>query len=151
MKSATAREVARDLQLLQSPRMDVMFHGLSMEPLLQEGDRVVVEPVAPDAMQLGDVITYRYLDRYPSRRLVLRRGRRLTLWCDNWPQRIFFANTEDVVGRVVARSRGGETLAFDDEAWIELRARAMDRYQSVRRQHLWPRWRHAIGNLVLRR
>lgn len=132
MSEAPPLDAARALQLVAGPRTEVVFHGESMWPLLHEGDRVILEPVTPAEIRLGDIVTYRYLDRYPTRRVVRVRPDRLTLWCDNWPTRRYSAAPGDVLARVLARDRDGERLGVDDPGWRKQRTRAARRYRLVR-------------------
>ncbi len=112
------RLIAKELQLeVSSKQRTLYFHGESMRPFLVEGDEVVVEPVEWDSIRPGDVITYRYLDRFPTRRVVRKTGDGLLLWCENWPDRWFRAARGDVLGRAVARRRGRAWLAASDPAW----------------------------------
>jgi signal peptidase I len=143
MNSETAKNVAQELQLLHAPRTDVMFHGLSMEPLLQEGDRVILEPVSFDEIQIGDIITYRYQDKYPTRRVVARKHGDLVLWCDNWPRLRFRAAAADVLGRVIARTRRGERLHHHSEQWQLQTGQSLRAYRRSR-------WRSRLRNVRLR-
>ena len=127
-----ARGCAEELQLLHGDRMPVMFHGLSMDPLLFEGDLVVVEPVSFDDVQVGDVVTYRHLDRYPTRRVVGIEPDRLVLWCDAWPTLRFRADAGDLLGRAVARNRNGYELCSRSPEWQGRTSRALRRYRLVR-------------------
>jgi hypothetical protein len=123
------RLIAKELQVaVSSANQTLYFHGESMRPLLVEGDEVVVEPVAWDRIRLGDIVTYRYLDRFPTRRVVRKRKDRLDFWCDNWPDRSFSAAREDVLGRAIARRRGGVWLSATDREWTRARSRALLRY-----------------------
>jgi len=128
--AAEPRLIAKELQLeVSSKQRTLHFHGESMRPFLVEGDQVVVEPVEWDRIRLGDVITYRYLDRFPTRRVVRKTDDELLLWCDNWPDRSFKAARGDVLGHAVARRRGDGWLAAGDLAWKLARVRAMLRWQ----------------------
>lgn len=111
--------VAKELQVaLSSPSRTLYFHGESMRPFLGEGDRVVVESVPWAAIRVGDIITYRFEDKFPTRRVVGVGEDRVELWCDNWPRLRFEAGREDVLGRAVARKRAGESwLRRTDPAW----------------------------------
>lgn len=123
------RLIAKELQVaVSSPNQTLYFHGESMRPLLVEGDEVVVEPVAWDRIRLGDIITYRYLDRFPTRRVVRKQSDRLDLWCDNWPERSFSTAREAVLGRAVARRRDGVWLSATNREWTRARSRALIRY-----------------------
>ena len=132
MKADQALDAAREMQLVAAHSTDVMFHGLSMDPLLFEGDRVCVEPLLYTDIKIGDIVTYRYLDRYPTRRVVGINPDHLVLWCDAWPDRIFEARQEDVLGRVSGRTRDGHRLDATDSEWIDLRNRALRRYRRAR-------------------
>ena len=136
--------VARELQLLCAPMTDVTFHGTSMEPLLRDGDRVILEAVDPVDIRPGDIITYRYLDRYPTRRVVERRSDRFQLSCDNWPGQTFCTTADDVLGRVVARVRDGERLTVTHDLWRQLQNSAVRAY---RRRQLRRSVRSALGRL----
>lgn len=126
-----ARLVAKELQLkLSSRQHTVFFHGESMRPFLVEGDEVVVEPVEWDSIRLGDVVTYRYLDRFPTRRVMRRMPEGdLLLWCENWPDRTFRVARADILGRAVARRRGESWLATSDRGWKLARLAARARWE----------------------
>lgn len=124
------RLIAKELQLQRSSRERTLhFHGESMRPFMVEGDEVVVHPVAWDDIRLGDVITYRFLDRFPTRRVMRKSASSLLLACDNWPGRHFTASRTDVLGRAVARRRGQDWLRCGDLAW------------KFTRRSAWLRWR----------
>jgi hypothetical protein len=148
------RLVAKELQLGASSRQRTLcFHGESMRPFLVEGDQVVVEPVRWEDIRLGDVITYRYLDRFPTRRVLRKEAQRLLLWCDNWPERTFEARRDDLLGRAVDRQRGDAWLSSTDMAWRAARIRARCRWQilHLRRDVLRPlpwRARWAVGRVL---
>jgi hypothetical protein len=84
-----------------------------MRPFMGEGDLVIVEPVSWEAIAVGDVITYRSDDKFPTRRVVEidRDGGTLTLRVDalpEWPD--FLVRREDVIGRAAVRLRHGARL-----------------------------------------
>ena len=113
-----ARLIAKELQLATSgERRTLYFHGESMRPFLVEGDELIVEPVSWSQIRIGDVITYRYLDRFPTRRVVRRSKDGLILWCDNWPWRTFSASRNDVLGKAVARRRNQAWLKSGQLEW----------------------------------
>ena len=129
MRVPRALSVAKELQLeLSSQARALYFHGESMRPFLVEGDEVVVEPVAWGEIRIGDVITYRYLDRFPTRRVVRRARSGLHLWCESWPERQFWAARENVLGRAVARRRGEKWIDEDDPEWRRARRAALIAY-----------------------
>ena len=147
-----SRLIARELQLaISSPHRTLSFHGESMRPLLIEGDEVVVEPVEWDRIRLGDIVTYRYRDRFPTRRVIRKTATGLELWCDNWPDRSFTAARGDVLGRAIARRRDGVWLTVRDGEWARARRTALRRYlQLVVFPPLYLRARSMAGS-VLRR
>jgi hypothetical protein len=130
------RLIAKELQLeLSSAERTLYFHGESMRPFLVEGDEVVVEPVEWDDIRRGDVVTYRFMDRFPTRRLIRKTDEEMVLWCENWPERIFKAARSDLLGRAVARRRDGRWLRSSDARWklAELRAMLRWRVRHLRR------------------
>jgi hypothetical protein len=88
-----------------------------MRPFLVEGDCVVVAAVVWDDIRVGDLITYRVQDKFPTRRVVGRSLQGLHLWCENWPERRFWTARDDVLGRAVARKRGETWIMSDHSEW----------------------------------
>jgi hypothetical protein len=124
------RLIAKELQLeVSSEQRTLYFHGESMRPFLVEGDEVVVEPVEWSGIRRGDIITYRYLDRFPTRRVVRKADEFLLLWCENWPDRTFRAAPEEILGRAIARRRGAAWLTVTDWGWRHARVSAMLRWE----------------------
>jgi hypothetical protein len=124
-----ARRIARELQVaLSSNERTLYFHGESMRPFLGEGDEVVVTPVAPVDIRLGDVVTYRYGDKFPTRRLMRRAPGRLVMWCENWPDRYFETRAEDILGLAIARKRDGTWITHRDSEWRAARRAALVKY-----------------------
>jgi MoaA/NifB/PqqE/SkfB family radical SAM enzyme len=115
----TALRYAQELQLQESARLSpVLFHGKSMLPFIQEDDELWAESVAWEDIQPGDIITYRLADRFPTCRVMTKRGEHLLLSADHWRWARFEAWREDVLGRVIARRRNGETLRYTDAEWV---------------------------------
>ena len=120
-----------------------------MRPLLIEGDAVVVRPVRWDSIRIGDIVTYRHLDRFPTRRVVRKTDEGLDLWCENWPDRFFWALREDVLGRVVARRRGADWLAANHLRWRVAGTLALARYaRRLPAPMRWVRLRGMVGDLL---
>lgn len=114
------RTVAHELRLSRPAAPPAYFHGLTMRPLLLEGDYVVTEPITAADVRLGDVVTYRCEDKFPTRRVVARDERTGTFTCmgDSIPgRREYLVPYDDVLARVVRRRRGGEWLATTDVSW----------------------------------
>jgi hypothetical protein len=150
MKDEDARHVAQELQLLRSRQMHVQFHGESMRPLLQDGDRILVEPVDWADIRPGDLITYRSDDKFPTRRVV-RKGRdALRLWCDNWPHDRFRAARDAVLGRAVARERQGVWLGCRDAEWTAVTRRGLARFRRLEVRRALGRLRALAGWLTRR-
>lgn len=148
MRRERAWQIAQELQLLQSREMRVQFHGQSMLPLLRDGDRVLVQPVAWDDIERGDLITYRTDDKFPTRRVVAKSAGRLLLWCDNWPHDRFEAPRARVLGRAVARERDGVWLAWRDAEWTAATRRGLARYRRLRVRRALDRIRAAVRRLM---
>ncbi len=147
MNSLKAKQSAQELHLLNSHLIPtVRFHGMSMFPFLRDGDRVVVEPVHWEDVELGDIVTYRCSDKYPSRRVVKKYGNTLLLWCDNWPSVCYCARRDEVIGRTVAWERNGFRLSRGQPAWEEATRLALRKYH---RTHLF-RLKSRIKRLIFR-
>jgi signal peptidase I len=136
MKREARKRVAQELQLeLSSKSRTLYFHGESMRPFLGEGDEMVVEPVEWRDIRIGDIVTYRFQEKFPTRRVVWKTRRGLHLWCENWPNRRFYAHRRDLLGRAVARRRDGEWITHRDPEWKRARRGAL---ASHRRRVVWP-------------
>ncbi len=135
MELSAATRIAREIQLLHGAS-GAQFHGRSMEPLLRDGDELAVEPVRWADIRVGDILTYRLDDRYPTLRVVRRFPGRLVLRGDNWPFADFDVWPEDILGRVVGRGRNGAFRRAQDLAWKLATARALvdDRARRTKRR-----------------
>ncbi|MEX1258779.1 MAG: S24/S26 family peptidase [Gemmatimonadota bacterium] len=123
---------AKELQLeLSSKGRRLYFHGESMRPFLVEGDEVVVEPIAFDDIHVGDVVTYRFSDKFPTRRVVRKHQRGLDLWCENWPARRYVCAAEDLLGVAVARGRDGEWIGDRSPEWRAARRKALRAWRRI--------------------
>ncbi|MFT6287420.1 MAG: hypothetical protein ACJAYC_001575 [Halieaceae bacterium] len=149
MNTSEAIVVAKRLQLLHAPTTNVMFHGHSMEPLLTEGDRIASENVSSADIRIGDIVTYLYEDKYPTRRVVSIKGSRVAMWCDNWPERRFWTERNQVLSRVVSRKRKGNILSRTDDDWIRLTTKALHQYRVSQVRHIVLRIRHRISGVWL--
>lgn len=150
--SDKARLIARELQVERSSRDHTLyFHGESMRPFLAEGDQVVVRPVAFEAIRPGDVVTYRFKDKFPTRRLMWRTPERLEMWCENWPKRYFETRREDVLGVAVARKRDGQWITHRDPEWRLARWSALLKYWWLVGIPRLPRELRTVAGRFLRR
>jgi hypothetical protein len=129
MQIDAVRLIAKELQLsFSSESRALYFHGTSMYPFLVEGDEVIVVPVSWRDIHVGDVVTYRFADKFPTRRVVRKTARDVRLWCDNWPQQRFAASRADVLGRAVARKRDGRWITPRHPEWRAARRAALVSY-----------------------
>jgi hypothetical protein len=127
-----ARLTAMELQLERSGVDPAYFHGYLMLPLLCEGDEVVVEPVAPADLRVGDVVTYRDADRFPTRRIMAihEYGHSLVVMGDSVrPRQTWLIPTDDVLGRVVRRGREGRWMSTRSWRWRWQRHKVVVRYR----------------------
>jgi hypothetical protein len=129
------RTIAHELRLGGPAAPLSYFHGLTMQPHLVEGDLVETEPITAADVRIGDVVTYRFEDKFPTRRVMSRneRARTFTLEGDSIPRwQEYEVPYDDVLARVVRRQRDGDWLATTDVAWRIQTAK-------VRAIH-WARW-----------
>lgn len=112
------RIAAKEIQLEKSRTLGhVIFHGRSMRPFFEDGDELISERVEWDSIKAGDIITYREEDKFPTRRVIRKYGRKLILKADNWPE-LFEADKEDVLARITERKRAGAVLSSRDRQWM---------------------------------
>jgi hypothetical protein len=117
---AARRLAAMEAQLARSDRHLAYFHGRTMLPLLQEGDHVHTEPVSWRDVRIGDVVTYRFEDKFPTRRIVAidRERRTFIIMGDSIPgRREYHVPFDDVIARVVRRRREGVWLTTSSIRW----------------------------------
>jgi hypothetical protein len=98
-----------------------------MLPFLREADLAVIEPVRFEDVRVGDILTYRFDDKYPTRRLarvdrvtgtMVLRGDRLK------GRRRFTVHAGDLLGRMTARIRNGRRIEPQHLEWRLARLRA---------------------------
>ena len=109
-----------EVQLAHSARQFAYFHGLTMLPLLREGDHVETASVLAEDVRVGDVITYRFEDKFPTRRVIAidRERRTLLIMGDSIRSRREFAVPfDDVLARVVRRRRDGVWMGRESLVW----------------------------------
>ena len=93
--------LARGLPYWWRPR------GLSMAPAINDGDRVLVAPAAPESLRPGEIVKFRVEGAFVMHRLV-RRGRRkdgartFVFRGDNAPAEDPPVTAEAIIGRAVA-------------------------------------------------
>lgn len=122
------RTVAHELRLSRPESPPSYFHGLTMQPHLVEGDFVITEPITAADVRLGDVVTYRFEDKFPTRRVVARDvpRRTFTFMGDSIPgRREYLVPYDDVLARVARRRRDDAWLARTDLLWRWQTAKVM--------------------------
>jgi Fe-coproporphyrin III synthase len=129
MRSATARTVAEEL-LLVSGGASLLFHGNSLLPLLRNGDTLDVRGASWDEVHPGDLVVYRYEDKYPALRVARKLEDKVFLTADNWPGYVVEAWPEDLLGIVEARVRGGARLGCESTEWRRSARAALARYRA---------------------
>jgi hypothetical protein len=128
MDPSRAKIVAHELQISRSSvSSPVCFHGTSMEPLFVEGDQLVIEHIDWEQIVPGDIVTYRFEDKFPTRRVIEKRSDSLVLSCDNWPMERFQTHRDEILGRAVGRRRDGSWLWTGEDEWRRARLRALRR------------------------
>lgn len=128
MNPAQAKLIGKALQLeLSSEEHALYFHGLSMLPFLQEGDLVIVRPVAWADIKRGDIVTYRNEDEFPTRRVFTKDATWLSVRCDGWRKYVDDVQADDVLGRAEARCRDGRWITSSSLEWRLATLRAVGR------------------------
>ncbi len=128
-RAERVRVGAQELRLRHSKTVGpVYFHGETMRPLLGEGDHVIVEPIAWEDIRRGDIVTYRFHDKFPTRRVIrIDRGTgTLKIRGDSipdWPD--YLVRREDVLGRAEMRIRDGARIDRRDREWRRARRTAL--------------------------
>lgn len=96
-------------------------HGASMSPLVRDGDVLLIRPVSPDALRVGDVVL---CGREPDRAVVHRvirvtthpDGPRFTVQGDALPKPDGTFPAAQIYGRVAVIERGGKQIVLDGPA-----------------------------------
>lgn len=122
------KRTAKEL-LLVAPgrRAMVEFHGPTMEPLLRDGDLLTLCAVSHGELRRGDIVALRVSDMFPTGRVVRRMGGAVVLSADNWPDFHATASSQDIIGKVVRRTRAGRDLSCQDWTWRAYAIRALIR------------------------
>ena len=121
-----------ELQLADSRDQPAYFHGYLMVPVLREGDEVEVETISWRDVRVGDVVTYRDADKFPTRRVMeIRPDERVFVIRGDGvrPRRQWLIPFDDVVGRVRRRRRNGRWITTHHWTWQVQRARVLLRYR----------------------
>ncbi len=98
----------------ENDRVALRVRGASMWPMLRQGDLVLVERVAADALEIGDIAAV-WSPRHQrpiAHRVVALDSCRVVTRGDNVWRRCETAAPSDVIGRVVSVERRGKRLDF---------------------------------------
>jgi signal peptidase I len=117
---AAAREAWQTAGATAGLRLKVISD--SMRPLLRVGDVVVVQPVDPHALQPGEVMVVVRGGEWITHRLVAVDERGWHTHGDNTRYADEAASASEIVGRVIAIERAGQTVDLQQPHW-----RAIDR------------------------
>lgn len=120
-----------------------MFHGESMKPFLEDGDEIIVMSVKWKEINVGDIVTYRLDDKFPTYRVVSKMEDKLILKPDNW-MIAYEIPREDVLGKVVERRRGGSSLSCADWLWILFSQRVL---LGERKRHIISKIRYNFSKI----
>lgn len=109
---------AKELLLVAPARCaTVEFHGPTMEPLLRDGDLLTLCAVSHGELRRGDIVALRVSDKLPTCRVARLIGDAVVLSADNWPDFHATAASQDIIGKVVRRTRAGRDLSCEDWTW----------------------------------
>ena len=127
----------------------------SMRPLLRVGDVVVVEPQAPQALQVGQVIVVQRGDEWITHRLQAIDVAGWHTHGDNTRTQDAAAGIAEIVGLVVAVKRGTQTIDMRAAHWLNagprivriqrLQLGLLDQARRLRPSWLGPRPRRLIA------
>ena len=109
-----------------------------MLPLLRDGDRLEIVPVSAEEIRVGDIVTYRDKDEFPTRRVVGfgSAQREFLIRADHSPGKVFRVPADEILGRMEARMRGGKRLRRGSLHWRWATWSALHRRQVLR---IWRR------------
>ncbi len=91
--------------------------GTSMRPFLQEGDFIILSPLADTGPMPGAIVLFRHDGKHILHRLVERNGENLTLQGDSVPttESVSVADVVAVVKEVVKEN--GEIMRYGSRSW----------------------------------
>jgi hypothetical protein len=113
----TVRRVAKEIQLDHSRTLGpVVYHGPLMLPFLRDGDLLIVAPACFAEIHVGDIITFRDGEKFPTSRLIEKSSGLLIVKSDNFPVPRDVPAT-DVLGRVEERHRGNCRIRRQAISW----------------------------------
>lgn len=111
---------AKELQLLGSKNFDpVYFHGETMLPFLREADELIITPVNPTEIKLGDIVTYLDDDKFPTRRVIrdLKSKHSFLIQGDTSSKIKAVVPYDSVAGKAIGRKRNGKWIYQNNLRW----------------------------------
>jgi len=113
----SVRALAKQIQLEQSAVLGpVEYHSHMMHPFIQDRDLLVAEPITFEQVRVGDIVTYREKEKFPTWRVIRKESDRLILRPDNYWV-LYVAAPHEVLSKVVERRRGGQRLRAEQWQW----------------------------------
>src|SRR5262245_40704446 len=107
-RASPIERAAKELLLVApASHSRVEFHGSTMKPLLRDGDLLRLRAVPYGELRRGDIVALGVSDRFPIGRVARLIGNSVVLSADNWPDFHTTASADDIIGKVVRRTRAG--------------------------------------------
>lgn len=99
-----------------------IYQGKSMNPILKEGDRLLVKELSSEDVHLGDAIVYKSKDRLIVHRFLYRKLKDQNLLymvakADNSSETDPPFNSQYFIGKVVEINRGRKRLKLESSLW----------------------------------
>lgn len=94
----------------------VEFHGATMAPFLRDGDFISIASTPFAALRCGDIVTVRGNPKLPTGRIARLQRDQAFITADNWPDFHMTVAPDEILGKVVCRSRAGSDLS--PASWI---------------------------------
>lgn len=99
-------------------RQYLNVRGSSMSPLFKEGDQVIVDPVEPDEVKLGDIVCYgKPITCHRVIWKALKNGRRHILEKGDHQIEGSWIPSSEISGKVVMIRKGKRTIELDTRRW----------------------------------
>ena len=113
-------------RLREGGPVTIVLRGTSMQPTLNDGDRISIAPLEEDP-QVGDVVLFRYAGQHLLHRVIAIDGDRYTMQGDNC-YGTECASRSDIVARLVAaHNRDGRAFQVGNPEWERLSQRSLRR------------------------
>ncbi|GAB4580756.1 MAG: hypothetical protein Fur0022_34980 [Anaerolineales bacterium] len=110
------QDLAIDLAA-QAPALRLRITGSSMAPLLQDGEAIILQPIAWKALQPGDIIAFRHIHDTITHRIISINPQGITTLGDNLRKPDPFLSPDALLGRVIALEKNGHIKSLSTGAW----------------------------------